>query len=201
MDPWSKKQLKKNEVYTTFGIHIDATNDRPSETRLTIYLNGETPEKVYMWIDCFGNEAAQITSSADIEKLLNNVISFVSEKSSTEGNLHVFGPSAASGLFGSDKSVIQKKIHLNNVTDSYKNEKCSLAVGKNYNKNNSNEFSVRYIEFYKGQVSSYPEALRIVASNDSSVSIKITCDVKDLTLSTSPSDLEKLLDGVISFTE
>ena len=120
--------MKKNETYKAFGFELwteKLNTSAPPYTRFTIYFVGETPELVYMWIDCFGDEAAQITSFSDIEKLLDNVISFVDEEDSNTENLNVFGPSSskASRLLGSDESVASKKIRFDNFIEFHKNEK------------------------------------------------------------------------------
>ena len=64
------------------------------------------------------------------------------------------------------------------------------------------EFSLFSIGFYKGQNSllkSPFNTLNIVFTNDFEVFASITCTDEDLTLSISPSDIEKLLDNKFSF--
>lgn len=237
MDPWTKKQLKTNENYKVFGFELDHLvyphiPDKSPDTRLTILLTGETPELVYLWIDCFGDEAAQISSPADIEKLLDNIISFVSEEESTEDHLYVFGPS--NHLMGSEESLLSKKLQINQnfsftrhmthqssntatIEYSYENEKCSLSITEkerpieeDHSKNKHNEFPVHFVEFRKGQnllLHPFSNTMRTVAKvwnvvrgrADAFVAIK--CTDESITLSTSPSNIEKLLDGAITFSE
>ncbi len=237
MDPWTKKQLKTNESYKVFGFELDHSvyphiPNRLPYIRLTIFLTGETPELVYLWIDCFGDEAAQISSPSDIEKLLDNIISFVSEEDSTTDNLLVFGSS--NHLIGSDKSLLSKTLQINQnfsfnwnivrqnsntatIKYSYENEKCSLSIiekerpiEEDHSKNKYNEFPVHFVEFRKGQnllLHPFSNTIKIVARVHSSSKnipdayVAIKCTDETITLSTSPSDIEKLLDVAISFSE
>ena len=169
---------------------------------------GETPELVYLRIDCSDDEATQITSPADIEKLLDNVISFVDEENSATENLNVFGPSSskASRLIDSEESVALKRLHLNmdELTDDYyKNEKCAMSVSGRHYTYLHYEYYLYHISLYKGQGAFlepfYPYTLQIVFRNDFGVYTNITCEGDELTLSTSPSDIEKLLDNRLSF--
>ena len=210
-DPWAKKQLKKNETYKAFGFDLvtsirrDKYNaPKPPYTRFTIRFESKTTESVYLWIDCFGDKAAQITSPADIEKLLDNVISFVDEEGSE--NLNVFGPSSsqASRLLGSDESMALKRLHLNmdEFTEYHKNEKCILSVSGSHYTYLHYEHFLYYIEFKKGKDTFFEppfSTLNIVFRNDFGVYTNITCKGDDLTLSTSPSDIEKLLDNKFTF--
>ena len=208
--------MKKNETYKAFGfelvtaIRLDKYNARkPPYTRFTILLVSETPsELVYLWIDCFGDEAAQITSPSDIEKLLDNVISFVDEESSNTEDLNVFGPSSskASRLLGSDESVALKRLHLNydEFIEYHKNEKCELSVfgGGRTELVYHYEHFLYSIVFKKGKdvfLKSPFNTLNIVFRNDFAVYTSINYNGEDLTLSTSPSDIEKLLDDKFSF--
>ena len=237
MDPWTKKQLKENETYKAFGFEIVHSvyphiSDKPPYTRLTIFLVGENPDLVYLWIDCFGDETAQITSPSDIGELLDDVIAFVDEKDSTTDNLLIFGPS--NHLIGSEESVLSKKLQVNQdfpftwdivrensssatMEYSYKNEKCSLSIieknrstGEDYSKNKYSEFPVHFVEFNKGQnllLQPSHDTLRAVAKIHSSstkisdAAVEIKCSDENITLSTSPYDIEKLLDGAISFSD
>ena len=216
-DPWAKKQLKKNETYKVFGFRLTYANRAEYyvgrqpiyQTRFTIYFMGETPESVYLRMDCTDDDDTQITSPADIEKLLDNVISFVDEEGSTTENLNVFGPSSsqASRLIGSEESVAKKKIHLNDdeFTENYKGEKCDLSVfggGQTWRVYHYEHY-LYHISLYKGHgaflTPFYPYTLKIVFRNDFGVYTDITCKGDDLTLSTSPADIEKLLDNKLSF--
>lgn len=215
-DPWAKKQLKKNETYKAFGFRLTYSNRaeyvvgrRPIyQIDFTIYFMSETPESVYLRMDCSDDEATPITSPADIEKLLDNVISFVDEEGSMTENLNMFGPSSskASRLIGSKESVALKKIHLNDdeFTEYYENEKCDLSVyGSAVWQVYHYEHYLYYISLYKGQdeflTPFYPYTLKIVFRNDFGIYTDISCKGDDLTLSTSPSDIEKLLDNKLSF--
>lgn len=218
-DPWTKKQLKNNETYKAFGFKLTYSNRakyvvgrRPIyHTQFIIYFMGETPESIYLRMACHDDEATPITSPADIEKLLDNVISFVDEEGSTTETLNVFGPSSskASRLIDSEESVALKKIHLNmdEITEYYKNEKCDLTVLGNNGRGPSEIYTFEYylyhISLYKGQNEFlkpiYPYTLNIVFRNDFGIYTSISCEGDDLTLSTSPSDIEKLLDNKLSF--
>ena len=235
MDPWTKKQLKKNETYKAFGFELDRSTyphitDKPAFTRLTIFFVGEHPDLVYLWIDCFGDEAAQISSPTDIEKLLDNIISFVSEEDSSTDDLHVFGPS--NHLIGAEESLLSKTLQINQdfsftwhitrqssstatIKYSYENKKCSLSIiekerpiEEDHSKNKYNEFPVHFVEFRKGQnllLHPFSNTIRTVAKVHSSSKnapdafVEIECTDESITLSTSPSDIEKLLDNKLSF--
>ena len=216
-DPWTKKQLKKNEIYKVIGFNIlsKKRKDFPTartfiDTRLTVHIVDKISESVHIWINCFGDEAAQITSPADVEKLLNNVISFLDEENFATNNFHVFGPSSskASRLFGTDESLTSKRIRINDdhlFDDSYKNEKCSIHVigGERNYQVRYYEYSLKSILFQKGGHSSYAdrETLKLTFINDFNVWINISCDGEEFTLSTSPSDIEKLMDGFLYFSK
>ena len=222
-----KKNLKKNEIYKVFGAEIDhEVLSNPSFTRLTIYLKGENPDLVYMWIDCFGDDVTQLSSHADLKKLLDGVLSFVGVNS----HLSIFNPSRSKAphLLGSEEALTAKKLKLNQnfnfiqkvrentntvtVTYSYINESCSLTAIENrpkdedYSKNKYNDFSIDIIELRKGQnllFESYPHTLALAAYHSSEdiiyAKLKIVCNDENLTLSSSSSDVEKLLEGAVSF--
>ncbi len=218
IDPWmTQKQLKKNEVYKVIGFDLfhRKRKDFPTarwfvDTVFTVYAVSETPEPVHIWIRCYGDEAAQITSPSDIEGLLDNVISFLDGESSATNNFNVFGPSnsTASHLLGTgEEALVSKRILINddNLTDDrYENEKCSIHIigGERDYRTRYYEYSFKSIVFQKGHSHlANRSTLMIRFINDFGVDISIHCNGEEFTLSTSFSDVVKLLDGFLYFSE
>lgn len=102
--------------------------------------------------------------------------------------------------------------HIVLVTYFYEHRVCSVSIeekrteGEDYRQNKHNEFYVSYLNLTKGKdvsLTPYPETLLISGHSEKNneASIEIKCTGKDLTLSSSISDIEELLRGVVSFID
>ena len=245
----SKKNLKTGETFTVLGYAVDWENYSVTGS-LNLYMVNETSE-LYLSINCFGEDIANLQTYRNLEELLDGVVSFEEiGNSSIDGSFDksgdyppfLFYPSSTwitgphfldmeKGL-GSKKIEVHADLQLvqdslfqnksNNTIDAryfFENEECSLLVEERksmeeaYNTNRYNEFYISSIHLRQGQdisLDPYSYTLSVYAKTknynyfgkkDPKASLLIECTSKYWALSTSQNDIEKLLDGAVSFVE